>query len=79
MTRTQAIAAYAARFHGALGSGHRAASPLGAWLLLALVAPAAEGERREEIEEALGLPSRIRRMNSSADVAPQSRPPRICG
>jgi hypothetical protein len=57
MTRTQAIAAYAARFHGALGSGHRAASPLGAWLLLALVAPAAEGERREEIEEALGLPA----------------------
>jgi hypothetical protein len=35
-----AVAGYAGRLHAAAGSGHHVASPLGAWLLLALCAPA---------------------------------------
>ena len=35
-----AVAGYAARLHAAPGPGHHVASPLGAWLLLALCAPA---------------------------------------
>ena len=37
-----ALSAYAARFHAAVGPRHHVASPLGAWLLLALVAAADE-------------------------------------
>jgi hypothetical protein len=37
-----ALAAYAGRFHAAVGPRHHVASPLGAWLLLALVAAADE-------------------------------------
>lgn len=45
---------YAERF-AALGSGeHHVASPLGAWLVLALAGLAASGELAEEIEDALG-------------------------
>jgi hypothetical protein len=55
-TPAQAIARYASTFHATIGGGHVAASPLGAWLLLALVAPIAEGALRTEIEDALGLP-----------------------
>ncbi|HEX4015769.1 MAG TPA: hypothetical protein VHX15_03450 [Frankiaceae bacterium] len=47
------IAAYAARIHRA-ASGHHVLSPLGAWLLLALVGPAAQGGQREELETVLG-------------------------
>jgi hypothetical protein len=49
-----AVARYAERFHGLAGSGHHIASPLGAWLLLALCAPAATGETRAELGEILG-------------------------
>ena len=52
----QAIAAYATKFHEALGPVHSAASPLGAWILLALVAPFAVGNTRDELEDILGLP-----------------------
>jgi hypothetical protein len=52
-----AVAAYAARFHEALGPLHAAASPLGAWILLALVAPLAHGPLRDALEQALGLPA----------------------
>ncbi|MFC0506975.1 hypothetical protein [Micromonospora costi] len=48
------VARYAERVHGLVGGGHHVASPLGAWLLLALVAPAAAGAARAEMEEALG-------------------------
>jgi len=51
----EAIAAYAARFHGALGPVHGVASPLGAWMLLALAAQAATGDTRAAIEEVLGV------------------------
>ena len=39
-----AVAGYARRLHAAAGSGHHVASPLGAWLLLALCAPATRNE-----------------------------------
>ena len=35
-----ALAAYADRLHTSIGTGHHVASPLGAWLVLALAAPA---------------------------------------
>ncbi|MEW2383950.1 hypothetical protein AB0873_17945 [Micromonospora sp. NPDC047707] len=48
------VARYAERLHSALGDGHHVASPLGAWLLLALIAPAASGTTRTDLEEVLG-------------------------
>ncbi|GAA4736097.1 hypothetical protein [Phytohabitans rumicis] len=48
------LARYAERFHAAVGGGHHVASPLGAWLLLALCAPAATGAARDELAEVLG-------------------------
>lgn len=47
---------YAARFHAAIPPGHHIASPLGAWVLLALVGTASMrgSDERTEIEEALG-------------------------
>lgn len=49
------IARYADRFHAELGSGHHIASPACAWLLLALAGPAATGQVRDELTEALGV------------------------
>ncbi len=43
-----AVAGYASRFHAAVGARHHVASPLGAWLLLALIGDAGE---------ALGMPA----------------------
>ncbi|MEU4680985.1 serpin family protein [Micromonospora sp. NPDC023737] len=40
--------------HRLIGPEHHIASPLGAWLLLALVGPAATGQTRTELEEVLG-------------------------
>ncbi|MEU5566956.1 hypothetical protein [Micromonospora musae] len=40
--------------HRLIGGEHHIASPLGAWLLLALVGPAAAGGTRAELEEVLG-------------------------
>src|SRR5262245_28083449 len=49
------VARYAERFNAAFADGeHAVTSPLGAWLLLALVAPAAEGDERARLEEVLG-------------------------
>jgi len=48
------IARYAERMHRA-ASGHHILSPLGAWLLLALVGPAGQGTRREQLEAVLGV------------------------
>jgi hypothetical protein len=48
------VARYARRFHDVAGSGHHVASPLGAWLLLALCGPAARGEERRALGEVLG-------------------------
>jgi hypothetical protein len=53
-----AIAAYAGRLHRAIGSGHHVASPLGAWLVLALAARgAADSQSRARLAEVLGLPA----------------------
>ncbi|MDT0527791.1 hypothetical protein RM555_02165 [Micromonospora sp. DSM 115977] len=48
------LAQYADRLHAVIGDGHHVASPLGAWLLLALAAPAATGPTRTALEETLG-------------------------
>ena len=48
------IVRYAGTFHQAIGGGHQVASPLGAWLLLALCGPATAGAEREVVTEALG-------------------------
>ncbi|MDH6461921.1 hypothetical protein M2302_002096 [Micromonospora sp. A200] len=49
------LARYAARLHAGAGDRHHVASPLGAWLLLALAAPAATGADRDELEDVLGV------------------------
>src|SRR6516225_6600924 len=54
-TLSAPLARYAERFHGAVGHEHHIASPLGAWLLLALCGPASTGSLREQITAALGL------------------------
>jgi hypothetical protein len=54
MSIAPAIARYADRFHRAVGDDHHVASPLGAWLVLALAAPAATGAVRDELTSVLG-------------------------
>jgi hypothetical protein len=51
------LAAYARRFHAQAGARHHVGSPLGAWLLLALCAPASEGETRNILNALLGAES----------------------
>jgi len=48
------VTAYAARLHAAVGARHHVASPLGAWLLLALAGPATAGAHRDTVTEVLG-------------------------
>lgn len=48
------VARYATRLHAAAGDRHHVASPLGAWLLLALAAPASTGEDRQTLTDVLG-------------------------
>jgi len=50
----RSVARYASLLHAEIGAVHHAASPLGAWLLLALAAPAADGADREGLTEILG-------------------------
>ncbi|WFE40033.1 serpin family protein [Micromonospora sp. WMMD998] len=49
------LARYAERLHRAAGATHHVASPLGAWLLLALTGPTATGPARSALAEALGV------------------------
>jgi Serpin (serine protease inhibitor) len=51
------LARYARRLHAVAGPRHHVASPLGAWLLLALCAPASQGKTRESLNEVLGCDS----------------------
>lgn len=51
---TAALAGYARRLHAVAGERHHVASPLGAWLLLALCGPASSGAVRAELADALG-------------------------
>jgi hypothetical protein len=50
----ECVSAYAARLHAAIGATHHAASPLGAWMVLALAAPASTGADRESLTDVLG-------------------------
>jgi hypothetical protein len=49
-----AVARYADRVHAIAGVRHHVASPLGAWLLLALAGPASTGGDREALTDVLG-------------------------
>jgi hypothetical protein len=48
------VARYASRLHDVIGYDHHVASPLGAWLLLALCGPASDGANRTALIDALG-------------------------
>jgi hypothetical protein len=48
------VARYAARLHTVIGGRHHVASPLGAWLLLALAGPASSGADRQRLAEIIG-------------------------
>lgn len=48
------VARYAQRLHAVAGQRHHVASPLGAWMLLALCATAGEGQDTRILNEALG-------------------------
>jgi hypothetical protein len=48
------LARYARRLHALAGGRHHVASPLGAWLLLALCAQASQGQSRESLNVTLG-------------------------
>ncbi len=58
------VSGYAARLHAAIGDGHHVASPLGAWLVLALAGPASSGDDLVTLEEVLGCD-----VGSAADAA----------
>src|SRR5215470_11279745 len=51
---TAPLARYARQLHQVAGTGHHVASPLGAWLLLALSGPACAGDDLRQLEEVLG-------------------------
>ncbi len=48
------VARYARRIHGVIGTEHHVASPLGAWLLLALCGSATRSDERRPLESVLG-------------------------
>jgi hypothetical protein len=50
----EVVSAYASEFNRSLDGRHAVASPLGLWLLLALVGPATRGETRTSLEAVLG-------------------------
>jgi hypothetical protein len=51
----RAVADYARRLHATVGSRHHVASPLGAWLVLALAARTSTGPVRAELDRILGM------------------------
>ena len=53
---SHAVVRYARRLHAVTGTGQHVASPLGAWLLLALSGAAASGRSRDDLADALGCP-----------------------
>ncbi|HEX3491349.1 MAG TPA: serpin family protein [Streptosporangiaceae bacterium] len=53
-TLLECLARYARRLHAVAGAQHHVVSPLGAWLLLALVGPASSGADREALADVLG-------------------------
>jgi hypothetical protein len=55
MTFAQTIAGYGRRFAAVHRAGHSVSSPLGAWLVLAMVAQVARDDARAELADVLGL------------------------
>jgi hypothetical protein len=51
----EAVVGYARRLHGTIGPVHHVASPLGAWLVLALAARTATGPVRADLDRILGM------------------------
>ncbi|MBX8688511.1 hypothetical protein GO011_13830 [Mycobacterium sp. 20091114027_K0903767] len=54
LSNPEIVSAYAARFNRSALGDHAVASPLGLWLLLALVGPASSGASRGDLEVVLG-------------------------
>jgi len=54
LTNRELISSYAARLNPALLTAQGVASPLGVWMLAALVAPAAKDQARQDLEDVLG-------------------------
>lgn len=52
-----AVSGYARRLHTVIGDRHHIASPLGAWLVLALIGAAAQGAEAERLGDVLGMPA----------------------
>jgi hypothetical protein len=50
----QIVARYADRLHRSVGERHHVASPLGAWIVIALCSTLAEGACRDELSDVLG-------------------------
>jgi hypothetical protein len=67
------VSGYAARLHAAIGTGHHVASPLGAWLLLALAGPASAGPDRAALTEVLGCEVEYA-ARAAADLLTQPHP-----
>jgi len=67
------IARYARRLHEVIGDGHQVASPLGAWLLLALAGPASTGAERETLTEVLGCDADVA-ARAAADLLTSPHP-----
>ncbi len=63
-TVADAVIRYAPRLHAPAGDAHHVASPLGAWLVLALAGSAARGGEAEQLGDVLGLP-----VGEAADAA----------
>ncbi len=57
MELTGPLAQYAKRFHAHIGAEHHVASPLGAWLVLALCAAAESDAPKDDVAAALGMPA----------------------
>jgi hypothetical protein len=51
------VSGYARRLHAAIGDTHHIASPLGAWLVLALAGEAARGPEADRLGTVLGMPT----------------------
>ena len=67
------LISYAGRLHAAIGQRHHVASPLAAWLLLALCAPAAGGADRAMLAEVLGCDPEAARQ-AAADLLSRPHP-----
>jgi hypothetical protein len=63
------VTQYAARLQATTGPGHQVSSPLGAWLLLALIAPASSGTDRQRLAAILGCDPELARQRAGELLA----------